>query len=403
MVLTQRQRDELNQAIHQYLLISYQQSAQVFKVEAVVKDGQIEADLLEKKWNSIVRLSKRVITLEQQVEQLNEQLAQAQAGKLQFNISDDEQRLTPIEKFKLEGHRAGVNCIAFHPQYQILGSASDDGSIKLWDYESGHFEKTLKGHTSNVNCLAFDPTGKYICSASSDLSIKLWELKNHTCVKTLIGHEHSVSTVQFSDHGDFILSASRDKSIKLWEVQTGFCKKTFSEHQEWVRCAVFSNDEKQMASCSQDQMIYIWVIDSAQVLHQLSGHEHVVEQVKYIPEHGAKQILTQQQQQNIQTINLLVSVSRDKEIKIWNTISGTNLFTLSGHDNWVNGVSFHPDGIHMLSVSDDKTIRVWNLKEQKQKKKIENAHDKFILKCEINKFIFATCSVDQTIKLWLLS
>ena len=59
-----------------------------------------------------------------------------------------------------------------------------------------------------------------------------------------------------------------------------------------------------------------------------------------------------------QTINLLVSVSRDKEIKVWNTILGVNLFTLSGHDNWVNGVSFHPDGIHMFSVSDDKTIRV---------------------------------------------
>lgn len=34
---------------------------------------------------------------------------------------------------------------------------------------------------------------------------------------------------------------------------------------------------------------------------------------------------------------------------------------LSGHDNWVNGVAFHGDGIHMYSVSDDKSIRVWDL------------------------------------------
>ncbi|KAM3144336.1 hypothetical protein pb186bvf_003500 [Paramecium bursaria] len=400
MVLTQKQRDELNQAIFQYLQISYNQTAAVFKVEANIKDGQIEADLLEKKWNSIVRLSKRVMTLEQQVEHLNEQLQQAQKGKV--SLKNDVASLIPSEKYRLQGHKDVVNSISFHPQYQLIASGSDDGTIKLWDYESGSFEKTLKGHTASVNSVAFDPTGKYLSSASGDMSLKLWELKNYSCLRTLIGHEHSVSSITFSEGGDFLLSASRDKTAKLWEVSTGFCKRTFNNHDEWVRCAVFSNDQKQIATCTQDQFIFIWQTDNGQQVHQLAGHDHVVEFVKYIPEHGAK-LINKTQQQNGQIYNLLISTSRDKTIKVWNTLTGAQLFTLSGHDNWVNGIAFHQDGVHIYSASDDKTIRLWNLVQQKQIKKIENAHDNFICKIALFQNILASCSTDQSIKVWQLT
>ena len=41
-------------------------------------------------------------------------------------------------------------------------TSSEDATVKVWDYETGDFEKTLKGHTDAVQDMAFDHTGKYL-------------------------------------------------------------------------------------------------------------------------------------------------------------------------------------------------------------------------------------------------
>ena len=107
--------------------------------------------------------------------------------------------------------------MAFHPQFTQLATSSEDGTIKIWEVETGEFERTLKGHTNPVNCVNYDSNGKYLVSSSSDLTIKLWDLNNdYQCCKTFYGHEHNISCVDFVLGGDFILSCSRDKTIRLW-------------------------------------------------------------------------------------------------------------------------------------------------------------------------------------------
>lgn len=52
--------------------------------------------------------------------------------------------------------------MAFHPKFSNLASASEDSTIKVWDYETGDFEVTLKGHTKVVCDLDYDSTGTFI-------------------------------------------------------------------------------------------------------------------------------------------------------------------------------------------------------------------------------------------------
>jgi WD domain, G-beta repeat. len=41
-------------------------------------------------------------------------------------------------------------------------SASEDATLKVWDFETGEYEKSLKGHTDSVQDISFDQTGKLL-------------------------------------------------------------------------------------------------------------------------------------------------------------------------------------------------------------------------------------------------
>ena len=146
----------------------------------------------------------------------------------------------------------------------LVASASEDSTIKLWDYEQAQYERTLKGHTGSVTCVAFSPAGDILASASADMSAKIWDMATFACVKTLRGHDHSVSAVAFGN--DILFTCSRDNTLKCWEVSSGYCTKTFNGHTDWVRCLSLSTDQEIVASGSGDNNVIIWKASNGNIL-----------------------------------------------------------------------------------------------------------------------------------------
>lgn len=46
--------------------------------------------------------------------------------------------------------------------FSLLITSSEDATIKVWDFETGEYERTLKGHTDSVQDIAFDAQGKVL-------------------------------------------------------------------------------------------------------------------------------------------------------------------------------------------------------------------------------------------------
>lgn len=94
-------------------------------------------------------LQKKINNLEDKVKSLEEQLSNCKvSGPKGTDVKVEDLYLiaTPA-KHSLKGHRSNVTCLSFHPQYTQLASSSEDGTVKLWEFETGEYERTLKGHT----------------------------------------------------------------------------------------------------------------------------------------------------------------------------------------------------------------------------------------------------------------
>lgn len=163
-------------------------------------------------------------------------------------------------KFKLPKlDPIGVRGCHFSIDGKQIVSASDDGTIKVWDADLGemlhlydrrfalwneHLSGTrvpINGHTQKVRCCDFGPAGALIVSASYDSKLIIWDADSRESLYILEGHSDAVNGCCFSTNGKLIVSASSDHTIKLWDVKSGQCLTTFYADGEMFCCAMYED------------------------------------------------------------------------------------------------------------------------------------------------------------------
>jgi len=158
------------------------------------------------------------------------------------------------------GHEYGINSATFSPDGQWLASASQDGTLMLWETASGRVLRTLRGDPpASAFDVAFSPDGKRLASGhDNDHSVRIWDATSGRLLRTLKGHTGVVWAVAFSPDGRRLASAGEDGLINVWDATSGDEVWTRKVRGSAAFAVTFSPDGRRLASAHGDGTVRIW-------------------------------------------------------------------------------------------------------------------------------------------------
>ena len=89
----------------------------------------------------------------------------------------------------------------------------------LWNLtrEEGSYgfpQRSLRGHSHFVQDVVISSDGQFALSGSWDGTLRLWDLNTGTTTRRFVSHEKDVLSVAFSADNRQIVSGARDKTVK---------------------------------------------------------------------------------------------------------------------------------------------------------------------------------------------
>ena len=225
-------------------------------------------------------------------------------------------------------------------------TCSCDGSLRLWDLESGAQigNDWRDGDEERVLTIALSPSGNTVASTSPDGTVRLWDVETGKVIARWTGHTHIVKSVCWSADGERVLSGSDDGTARVWDIKSGrTVLATKTGHDLVLAVTIYSPDATKIATGGIiETAVKIWDGKTGELLYTVE-HAEVCSLGWTLDE------------------KKLISGLSNGSIRIIDTATWQQIVILEGHQNVVTAISLFRNNRLLASASNDNTARLWNL------------------------------------------
>ncbi|MGI5214945.1 hypothetical protein [Plantactinospora sp. CA-290183] len=306
---------------------------------------------------------------------------------------------------ELTGHSAAVSAVAALPRPDgrtLVISGDDEGRVRVWDPDSGTQIHRLTGHAKWVLAVAAlpRPDGRtLIISGDYEGTVRVWDPDSGTQIHKLTSHRWVSALVVLPrpDGRTLIISGDNRGTVWVWDSDSGTQIHRLIGHTRRVSALVAlpRPDGTTLIVSGGDGTVRVWDPDSGRQIHRLTGHTAAVRSVAVMPRPGGASLIVSGGGQS------------DGTVRVWDPDSGTQIHELTGHTAAVLAVAAlpRPDG-RTLIVSGggrgDGTVRVWDPDSQTYGL---NGHTDWVsavaaLPCPDGRTLIISGSNDRTVRVW---
>ncbi|KAJ5605995.1 hypothetical protein N7510_008776 [Penicillium lagena] len=183
--------------------------------------------------------------------------------------------------------QAGVTSIAFSHSQDWLISGGQRGDIKYWRPNFNNVETIDDAHHDAVRDLAWSPGDTKFLSASDDTTLKIFDFTSRTCDAVLSGHNWDVKSCDWHPTKGLLVSGSKDHQVKFWDPRTTRCLTTLHSHKNIVNTTRFSRvNSNLLATSSRDQTARVFDLRMMRDICILRGHEKPLSSLTWHPIHS---------------------------------------------------------------------------------------------------------------------